>query len=155
MKRMKAILMIVGNGLGIILYLMLVGIAGLFLYLGFTSRQNMHAYDHLEENAKKAITGNELQTWATNLLAHHPEGLSLIVTNLPPDFPKQLLKLCSRMDPDIFSNPVDDTNSPPCLYITWGSGFLGHSGFELGPTNLVSYYPNSHVWQPGVYFFKH
>jgi hypothetical protein len=44
--------MIVGNGLGIIFYLMLAGIVGLFLYFGFTSWQNMHAYAHLEENAK-------------------------------------------------------------------------------------------------------
>ncbi len=39
------------------------------------------------------------------------------------------------------------------MNLTWGGGFIGHSGIEIGPTNFVSF-RSEDKWQDGVYFWK-
>ncbi len=111
-------------------------------------------FDHLEKNAKKIITPAELQTWATNLLAQYPSNATASVwpSELGTNFPKKLLKLYHRPPNFFIFGPRPDWPVPH-LSITWGGGFIGHTGFEVGPTNFPGWRATN-TWAPGVYFFK-
>jgi hypothetical protein len=113
----------------------------------------MWLYDHLEENAREVVTAAELQSWATNLLAVDPAGTNL-ERSWGPGFPEQLLKLAPRTGPLVVVYEGDSTNFPGWVRVWWGSGMLGASGFEVGPTNFPGWHPESHEWAPGVYFFR-
>jgi len=108
-------------------------------------------YDHLEQNAKKVITADELQLWATNLLAEYPYETNFTPSQLGTNFPRQLITLAPKLGPRILVHVYDDTNQPPYIQLYWGSGFLGHAGFDLGATNFTTW-SSQHAWQPGVYF---
>lgn len=112
-------------------------------------------FDQLEQNARKVVTGAELQAWAVNLLAQHtPSNTRLNPSQFGADFPKALLDLAPDIGPSVYVYEKDDKNYPvACVHINWGSGMLGAAGFEVGPTNFVSLQP-SHAWQPGVYFYR-
>lgn len=126
------------------------GVGG-FLY---PSYKPVWQFDHLERNAKKVVTASELQSWATNLLARDPTSTNLAPSDWGSDFPKQLLKLAPRLGPHIYIYEKDGKNYPlPCVHLSWGSGFLGAAGFEIGATNFVSL-ETGHAWQPGVYFYR-
>jgi hypothetical protein len=113
------------------------------------------SFDLLEQNAKAKITGTELQTWATNLLANHPPGHTT-VAKLGTNFPQQLLGLY-RHPPYVFiyesgTNQLGDVD-PGWVRLVWGSGFMGHCGFEVGPAEFKSRRPGN-MWQQGVYFYR-
>jgi len=137
-------------------YLQLVGVSIclLFAYVWWNPGcRSVRSFDHLERNAKKVLTGAELQVWATNLLARYPTNASLSISNLGTDFPKQLLQLAPRLGPRVYIYEAD-TNSPAYVTLYWGSGMLGAKMFEIGPTNFHSLRGGS-PWQvPGVYFVK-
>jgi hypothetical protein len=107
-------------------------------------------FDRLERNARKAVTGSELQAWATHLLAIYSNGGSLRLSTLGTNFPQPLRGLAPQLGPRIYISVPDDTNFPSCVQVFWGSGFLGHHGFFLGPTNFIA--RRGRPWQPGVYF---
>lgn len=131
----------------------------------FMAYRPVWQYDHLEQNASKVITGDELQAWATNLLARYPMETNLYPSQLGTNFPQQLRRLAPRLGPDIAIHVDDETNMQPFVQLTWGSGMLGASGFYVGSTNFVycgwtdvtNYVRGEgfymHVWQPGVWFF--
>jgi hypothetical protein len=108
-------------------------------------------FDHLEQHAKRVITGDELQTWATNLLARYPQETEFSLSD--PRAPQQLRGYAPMLHPDVYVHIYDDTNQPPYVQVAWGSGFLGHAGFYIGSTNFVISGEHIHVWQPGVYFY--
>jgi hypothetical protein len=111
-------------------------------------------FDHLEQNARKSFTASELQMWATGLLADYPTNVDYLKrSQLGTNVPKNLLTLAPRTGPLIGIFSGYETNSPRYVKLYWGSGVLGAAGFEIGPTNFVSYQPG-HVWAPGVYFYK-
>ena len=112
------------------------------------------SFDHIEQHAKKRITGTELQQWAGQVLARQPaspEGYNLVrLSELTVPLPSPLLSLYHN-PPDIFV--YDATNYPPgYIRLIWGGGMIGHCGFEIGPTNFVSS-RSKHKWQDGVYFW--
>jgi hypothetical protein len=113
------------------------------------------SFELLEQNARAKITGTELQSWATNLLAHHPPGYTT-VERLGTNFPRQLIGLY-RHQPSILiyesTTNKDDSVNPGWVRVVWGSGFMGHTGFEIGPTNFRGY-KRGNEWQEGVYFYK-
>jgi hypothetical protein len=41
------------------------------------------------------------------------------------------------------------------LLILARSIIMGSAGFDVGPTNYVRHFSDSHEWAPGVYFYKH
>ncbi len=131
----------------------------LLLFLGFVAfgpvraLRRMWLYDHIEENARKVVTAEELQVWATNLLAIDPGGTNL-ERNWGPSFPEQLRKLAPRSGPLLVVYGGDDRGLPSFVRLWWGSGELGASGFEIGPTDFPGWHPDSHEWAPGVYFFR-
>ena len=112
------------------------------------------SFYHIEQHAKKRITGTELQQWAVKVLAQHPvssNGYNIVRrSELPVPLPSPLLGLYHN-PPDIFVFETT-TNSPGCIRLMWGGGLIGHCGFEIGPTNFVSY-RGTHKWQDGVYFW--
>jgi hypothetical protein len=68
--------------------------------------------------------------------------------------------LVPGLEPDVNINevnsvnsPADWTNNPSTVSLIWGSGFLGHRGFIIGPTNFEMVGASS--WGLGVYFIKH
>lgn len=119
----------------------------------YTGRNPVWQFDHLEGNARKVITGAELQAWATNLLAQYPTHSTLKPSELGTNFPVQLQHLAPKLGPMVVIFERTETNEPSWVFVRWGSGFLGSHGFEIGPTNFVSSRPG-HPWQPGVYFFE-
>lgn len=108
----------------------------------------MRTFDRLEDRAKKAITAAELQVWATSVLANPPASPNPRVSDFGTNFPKALLDL-DEYKPYISIRPVADS-SPGMVTLMWGSGFLGHCGFDIGDTNFA----RGDAWQPGVYFWK-
>jgi hypothetical protein len=97
-----------------------------------------------EERAKDQVTAEELQAWATNLLASGRSG-RVKVQDAGPDFPSKLTNLYPKL-PSIY---VYDRESPGFVMITWGGGMIGSWGFRIGPTNLVI---RGDQWAPGVFF---
>jgi hypothetical protein len=128
-------------------FILIVGL-GACVYVGC---KPVWDFDHLESRARKAVTAKELQTWATNLLSHHTNAGSLRVSEVGKDFPKKLLRVAPELGPSIYVSVPEDTNYPSCVQVFWGSGFLGHKDFLIGPTNFVGP-SSSHQWQPGVFF---
>jgi hypothetical protein len=123
-------------------------------------------FDNLEQKAHKAIRGRELQTWATNLLAHPPIDADPSLSELGTNFPVQLRRLSPKIGPNIYVH-IFDTKGPPFIQVWWGSGFLGATEFYIGSTNFAylgmenfTDYTNKsdsgyfHVWQPGVWFYR-
>jgi hypothetical protein len=150
--------------LGVIGYVKTISIVALVLLVCFagciySGHKTLWQFDHLEQNARKVITGSELQTWATNLLARYPMETNLSISALGTNFPQRLRGIASpRLGPDVFIH-VHDTNYPSSyvpnesyVQLVWGSGFLGGAGFVVGSTNFILGF--GHQWQPGVYFYK-
>jgi hypothetical protein len=111
-------------------------------------------FDHIEGKARKRVTAAELQMWATNLLANPPTG-RVTVASLGTNFPAGLRGLW-RYDPSVVLNQTrtnDGEPMPGWVHLMWGSGMLGHCGFEIGPTNFLGNRGTS-VWSAGVYFWK-
>lgn len=112
------------------------------------------SFDHLEQRARKITTAEELQTWATNLLNQYPSNAPASVwpSQLGTNFPTKLLKLY-HSPPHIFIFAPTADWPDPHLSLTWGGGVIGHTGFEIGPTNFTVW-GATNAWAPGVYFFK-
>jgi hypothetical protein len=113
------------------------------------------SFDHIEQRARKRVTGTELQQWAMEIMAKHPvlpdDPASLHLSELPVPLPKPLLNVY-HYPPYIFI--FGDTNAPPgYVRLVWGGGMIGHCGFEIGPTNFVSL-RSKDKWQDGVYFWR-
>jgi hypothetical protein len=130
----------------------LVCLVALYFVFVWPTHGLFRSFDNLERNAKRVITGTQLQAWATGLLAlvttNTTPRLSELGTNIPP----QLLGLYHR--PPYIQIQEADTNSPGSVYLMWGGGVIGHCGFEIGSTNFVSYRSHARAWQPGVYFWS-
>ena len=139
---MRALYIIVPIGLLTALY---------FIFIWPTERL-FSSFDNLERNAKRAVTGTQLQAWATGLLATAPTNTAPRVSELGTNFPAQLLSLYHR--PPYILIQEANTNTPGSVYLMWGGGMIGHCGFEIGPTNFVSYRSHARAWQPGVYFWS-
>ena len=125
----------------------------LFLFCG-SLLPGCWSIHRIEHNAKKVITGAELQSWATNLLANYHEGMELRASKMGTNFPPQLLKL-GKSAPSI-SVVEDWPNRPGFVLLTWvgpGLGGTTHRGFHIGSTNFTDSRRGSHMWQPGVYFW--
>jgi hypothetical protein len=115
-------------------------------------------FDHLEQNARKVITAQELQSWATRLLDQYPttETNLVLVSQLHTNFPQQLRGLAPRLGPNVYVTYYD-TNKTPFVELSWGSGFLGNTGFYIGRTNFTmnaGFDKVCRAWQPGVYFYR-
>jgi hypothetical protein len=137
---------------GVVISLIAVALLGGGVY---TSCKPAWQFDHLEQNARKAITAAELQAWAAKVLVDYPSETSFWASAMGTNFPSQLRDLAPRLGPHVFVHHYDETNQPPYVQIYWGSGFLGSSGFYLGATNFLMSGNDVHVWHPGVYFYHY
>ena len=98
------------------------------------------------------ITPTQLQTWAVQLLAISHTNTAPKVSELGTNFPSQLLGFYHQ--PPYIQIQEALTNSPGSVLLAWGGGLIGHCGFEIGPTNFVSYRDHKRAWQSGVYFWS-
>lgn len=123
--------------------------------------RNARNFDTFEDRARNAVTGPELQAWATSLLARQPANsnrnggqIRLDVSGLGADFPKQLLELFPGVSPRFYYEAGGEDH-PGWITIDWGGGRMGHTGFDIGATNFTDQpKKRGHAWQPGVYFWK-
>ena len=126
-------------------------LTALYFIFIWPAQRVYRSFDDLERNARKVITGTQLQAWAIGLLTLAPTNPTPKVSELGTNFPAQLLGLYRH--PPYIQIQEANTNSPASVFLMWGGGFIGHCGFEIGPTNFVSYRFNARAWQPGVYFW--
>ena len=140
-------------GFLIALLLLLALLGGCF----YTAYKPVWQFDHWEQHARKAITGTELQVWATYLLDEYPtmETNYAWISQLRTNYPQQLHRLAPRLGPFVYIS-AGDANRLPCVHLWWGSGFLGAKGFYIGRTNFVmdGGLGRGLMWQPGVYFYR-
>ena len=124
------------------------------LVLPFISCGPAREYDSLEQETLKVISPAQLQHWGTNLLAQYSptaQTSRITIKELGTNFPQQLLSVAPSIGPIVTIYALENTNSPTCVRIWWGSGALGHSGFEIGRSN---YYRSGKQLTNGVFFFK-
>src|SRR5436190_16256607 len=80
-------------------------------------------FDRQEPRARQVITGAQLQNWATNLIASHPnKSISFRLEDLGTNFPAQLRNLAPKLGPRIYLYEGRGENEPPSIRIYWGSG---------------------------------
>lgn len=102
-----------------------------------------YAVRHLEENARKVTTGDELQTWATNVLAN-PDNYKL-----RSEYPSGLRWVHPQRNPRV---SVHTNLESGYVALGWDEVDI-NAELEVGPTNFVG---AGHKWQDGVYFlFDH
>lgn len=130
-----------------ILFWMFLLLGGFYCYLIF---RPFWEFGRIEHNAKKGTTPEALQMWATNLIAKYPEGGHVRLSELGTNFPVGLIDVAPRFGPSVFVFEAHGEDYPGSVRIVWGSGFMGHVGFEIGPTNFVG---RGHPWTAGVYFW--
>jgi hypothetical protein len=135
----------------IISSLVLFGAVGVLTAMFWPTCSVLWSFDHLEQRAKKRISGTDLQAWASVLIATPPAKGWTTVRELGTNFPPQLLGLYHHPPDIMVYGPT--TNSPGWVLLGWGGGLIGHCGFEIGPTNFTGYY-RGHKWQDGVYFWR-
>jgi hypothetical protein len=135
---------------------------GLFVFLAVSLSAGVYfwsvykpiwQFNHLEGTVKTTISGPELQTWATNWLAQNPASGMWHVSDLGTNFPPQLRGVAPRLGPYVLVRDSTDPGFPSYVEVLWGSGFLGHCGFQIGPTNFVGRHLTNQ-WQPGIYFIR-
>jgi hypothetical protein len=128
-------------------------LGGLLLFHFISVWRTYRSFSNLEQNAKKAIPGAEIQKWATQIVAQHPNPeyghAELRLSDLSPPLPRPLLGLY-RSPPNLYVYETT-TNHPGHVRLIWGGGNIGHCGFEIGPTNFVG---KGNPWQNGVYFWS-
>ncbi|HVV73397.1 MAG TPA: hypothetical protein VHI52_18135 [Verrucomicrobiae bacterium] len=134
--------------------IVILGISLCFAAYLYTACKPVWQFDSLERNARKVITGSELQAWAVALLAKYATNTTLSWSEMQTNFPQQLRGLAPKLGPYVIVNRSENTNSPTWVHVAWGSGFLGATGFEIGSTNFQGLDPKGHAWQPGVYFYR-
>ena len=108
---------------------------------------------HFEARVRKQVDPAKLQSWATDLIALHSTSqvaeASFPITTFP-DYLRNLHKL----PPFGFVFPPAPDH-PGYVRVTWGSGFRGHWGLNVGCTTFVDPYGDqSEKWQPGVYLWR-
>jgi hypothetical protein len=103
------------------------------------------SFNHIERNAKKVMSGAQLQSWAMNLIAQSSTNSTPRVSELGTNFPGQLLRVFD--DPPFIKIHKETTNSPANICLLWGGGIIGHCGFDVGSTNFVS--NRGHKWKDG------
>jgi hypothetical protein len=132
--------------------LAVIGVVGLWYILPF---RIFWRFDHIEQHVKKQMSATELQQWALQVMALHPvaaDSEQVRIANLPVPLPKPLSNVWRHL-PDIYIFNPDTNATPAYMSLTWGGGFIGHCGIEIGPTNFVSF-RSEDKWQDGVYFWK-
>ena len=134
----------------------LVVIASLFVLFVFSPMaRTSRSFARIEQEARQVITAAELQTWGTNLVAHEPPG-HVSMENLGTNFPSQLTGVFRHPPFIVIYEALTNDNGhveAGWVSINWGSGFLGHCGFEIGPTNFDGR-SGGDKWADGVYFFR-
>jgi hypothetical protein len=119
-----------------------------------------HTYGYevrqFEATVRARVSPGDLQKWATNLLARYAasnvvqsEYASFELKSLPPELTKGL-----NVSPTafLFANPTSDK---AFIRVSWGSGFRGHLGLDIGATNFIDpYAQQAEPWIPGVNFWR-
>lgn len=105
----------------------------------WTSKVDGYAFKHLEANAKKAVTANELQAWATNVLAHPNDY------RLQTNYPSSLRRIHPTREP---RTRICTNLDQPYVVLDWTAEDILVE-IQVGRTNFVGW---GHKWQDGVYF---
>lgn len=110
--------------------------------------------EQFSKRVKSVVNPNELQAWATNLIAKTPSGGQTGMVNVKaPDIPAGVLAIYKDdPPPDLY---VSSGEGGPYVIICYGSG-LGHWGLYVGDKSLKQESSEQIyvvTWQPGIYFW--
>lgn len=109
--------------------------------------------DKFANRVKGVVNSDELQAWATNLIANTPNvGAKTIVNVKREDIPNYIQAIYGEYPEGV---EVQSSESGPCVVICYGSGF-GHWGLYVGPPSFHEESDNNFYvvqWKPGIYFW--
>ena len=120
----------------------------------FNSNLNPHYIAaRCELRIEQTIDPAALQSWATNLLAAHPEG-STYDNGKFRAFPG-LNKIWEKDGPSGVSIQGGGKEEERFVFVTWGDAG-GHWGLSIGATSFAPYIPEhgSRMWKPGIFFWR-
>jgi hypothetical protein len=111
--------------------------------------------EKFEKKIKATVNPDELQAWATNVIAtaHFHGGDSVVIKE--SDIPKWVGSIYKKQgDPGKVT--VERSTEHSYVQVSYGSGF-GHWGLAIGDSTLVLTNHDSclsHPWKPGIYFWS-
>lgn len=118
-----------------------------------------YRFNSIAPRLAKQISGDELQAWAQAVLAS-PQAVSQFATNedywprlseVSPPLPAPVGKIFDRPPRIIAFQARGDLASH--VLLTWGGGFPGTYGLEIGPTNFTGHSGRTN-WQAGIYYWR-
>jgi hypothetical protein len=111
--------------------------------------------DDFEARVKATVNPDELQAWATNVIAKTSfRGSDSVVVN-EADIPKSV-GLIYKSDGDLGRVTVERSSAGDYVQLWYGGGF-GHWGLIIGYPTLVLTNHDScycHPWTEGIYFWR-
>lgn len=142
-----------GKGVRLVSFLFLV--VALFFLIGLGNFfWSIRQFETIGPRLRKKITGDEVQAWAmAELNSRSTPSNDLVVirrSELKNPLPEPIKEIWK-------SGPLirefgRDAQKPSYVQLTWGSGFLGTYGIEIGPTNFTGRHGQIQ-WQPGIYYW--
>jgi hypothetical protein len=108
------------------------------------------------DRVKSVVNPDELQTWATNLIARtptppvHNQNIAYLKE---ADIPQYLRAIDKEQMPDVY---VSNWGDSVVVEIWFGGGF-GHWGLFVGPSGWTQKSSETHYlveWKPGIYFWS-
>jgi hypothetical protein len=127
-------------------------VAVLAMYVAGCKPGKVRRVEELAARVRSVVKPEELQAWATNLIARTPfEGRDSVKIK-PSDVP-QFVHAIYGEDPEMVFIHHSDTGN--FIEIWYGGGF-GHWGIDVGPPTFQGIEnPNFYVvpWKPGIYFW--
>jgi hypothetical protein len=135
-------------------WILSVGLAAVVAGCGFGCTKETEKF---ETTIKATVNPDELQAWATNLIATANFGSGNSIGVKQADIPKWV-GLIYKDQGDPGQVTIERTrNGDPDVFvqILYGGGF-GHWGLAIGYPTMVSTNHDScysHYWKPGIYFW--
>jgi hypothetical protein len=109
--------------------------------------------EKFQTKIKVTVNPDELQAWATNLIAKTSGGDSIVVKQA--DIPKWV-GLIYKDEGDPGEVTVERSSQGVYVEILYGGGF-GHWGLAVGyPTLVLTNHDSCYhdLWKPGIYFWE-
>ena len=111
--------------------------------------------EKFETKIKATVNPDELQTWATNVIATASFHGSDSFVVKQADIPKWV-GLVYKDEGDLGQVTVERSSEGEFVQILYGGGF-GHWGLAIGSPTLVLTNHDScynEIWKPGIYFWR-
>jgi hypothetical protein len=113
--------------------------------------------EHFEKQVKTTVDPNEVQAWATNLIAKAGTNVGDSISVRRADVPAWVESIYRKNGDlgDVTIERIGQDDPRMYVQICYGGGF-GHWGLIVGPPTLILGNPNTghnRLWKPGIYFW--